>query len=162
MTHSFSVRFCRLDDREDSLCPCNLWGKEQLAVKLPADFSVKNHRASWYSWFFRQRLAFDLLREFLYCNETLEQRPRVTFAAHRFRHRKHTQTQKAKHSITGIFLFLSWPKHRRRETFFVSLRRDLRSCTRFTFVGLNRTRSFHFFSTAWVRCITTLGRACWR
>ena len=31
-----------------------------------------------------------------------------------------------------------------------------------SFVGLNRTRNFHFFSTTWVRCITTLGRACWR
>ena len=61
MTHSFFVRFDGHDDRDDSLCLCNLWGKEQLAVKLPDDFSVKNPRAPLYSWLFRQKLAFGLL-----------------------------------------------------------------------------------------------------
>ena len=42
--------FDRLDD--DSLCLCNLRGKEQLSVKLTDDFSAKNYRAYWYSWFF--------------------------------------------------------------------------------------------------------------
>ena len=80
-TYLFSVRFDRLDDHDDSLCLCNLRGKEQLAVKLPDEFSVKNHRAS-YSWFFRQKLAFGLPREILYSNETLEHWLRGTFAAH--------------------------------------------------------------------------------
>ena len=35
--------FDRLDD--DSLCLYNLWGKEQLAVKPPNNFSATNHRA---------------------------------------------------------------------------------------------------------------------
>ena len=39
--HSFSVRFDRLVDRDDSLCLSSFWGKEQLAVKLPNNFSVK-------------------------------------------------------------------------------------------------------------------------
>ena len=44
--------FKRLDD--DSLCLYNVWGKEQLAVKLIDDFSVKIIvRASWFIWFFR-------------------------------------------------------------------------------------------------------------
>ena len=38
---SFSVRFDRLVDRDGSLCLSSFWGKEQLAVKLPNDFSVK-------------------------------------------------------------------------------------------------------------------------
>ena len=59
---------------------CTLWGKEQLAVKLPDDFSAKNHRASWCSWFFRLKFALGLLRELLYSNETLEHWPRGTFA----------------------------------------------------------------------------------
>ena len=59
--------FNRLYD--DSLCLCTLWEKEQLAVKLPDDFSAKYHRASWYTWFFRQKYAFGLLRELLYWNE---------------------------------------------------------------------------------------------
>ena len=50
-------------------------------MKLPDDSSAKNHRASWYSWFFRQKLAFHLLKELLYGNETLEHWPRGTFAA---------------------------------------------------------------------------------
>ena len=39
--HSFSVTFDWLLDRDDSLCLSSFWGKEQLAVKLPNDFSVK-------------------------------------------------------------------------------------------------------------------------
>ena len=60
-----------------SLSFCNLWGKEQLAVKLPDDFSAQNHRASWYSRFFRQKLACGLLRESFYSNETLERRNKM-------------------------------------------------------------------------------------
>ena len=55
-----------------SLSLCNLWGKEQLVVKLPDDFSAQNHWASWYSRFFRQKLA--------YSNESLKHKPRGTFA----------------------------------------------------------------------------------
>ena len=32
------TRFGRPDNRDDSFCLCNLWEKEQLAVKLPDDF----------------------------------------------------------------------------------------------------------------------------
>ena len=42
--------FDRLDD--DSLYLSNLWEKKQLAVKSIDDFSTKNYRASWFSWFF--------------------------------------------------------------------------------------------------------------
>ena len=69
-------------DRDDSLRLCNLWGKEQVAVKLSDDFSVENHRASWHSRFFRPTLAFSLLREFLHSSKTLEHCPRGTFATH--------------------------------------------------------------------------------
>ena len=48
------------------------WENEQLAVKLLDDFSAKNHRASWYGWFFRQKLAFGLQTKLLYSNETLQ------------------------------------------------------------------------------------------
>ena len=41
----------------------------------------KNHRASWYSWFFRENLAFGLRRELLYSNETRDHWPGGTFAA---------------------------------------------------------------------------------
>ena len=77
--NSFFFLFDRLYD--GSLCLCNLRGKKQLAVKLPDDSSAKIHRASWYNWFFRQKLAFDLLKELLYNNETLEHWLRGTFAA---------------------------------------------------------------------------------
>ena len=42
---------------------------------------LKNYRASWYSWFFLQKLALGLLREFLYSKETLENWPKGTFTA---------------------------------------------------------------------------------
>ena len=48
LNHSFSLgvlRFDRPEDRDDSPCVCNLCGTEQLAVKLPDDYRVKNHRA---------------------------------------------------------------------------------------------------------------------
>ena len=85
LNHSFSLRVLRLDrpeDRDDSPCVCNLCGKKQLAVKLPDDSRVENHLALWYSWLFRQKLAFGLPWEFLYSNEILEHWPRGTFAAH--------------------------------------------------------------------------------
>ena len=90
-------------------CLCNLWGNEQLAMKLPDDSSAKNHRASWYSWYFRQQLAFGLLRELLslqersskaltkgnlrrtYCegiNVMATETNRAAHSWHRFRHRK--------------------------------------------------------------------------
>ena len=48
LNDSFSLRVLRFDrpeDRDDHLCVCNLCGKEQLAVKLPDDSRVENHRA---------------------------------------------------------------------------------------------------------------------
>ena len=60
---------------DDSLCLCNLWGNWGATC---SDFSVKNHRASWYIWFFRQK--FGLLRKSLYSSETLGRWPGVTFA----------------------------------------------------------------------------------
>ena len=73
-----------------------------------------------------------------------------------------TQTQQTKHSLTGSFcsnLDLNTAGEKPSLSVFVKI---FVWCTRFSFVGLNRTRNFHFLSTAWVRCITTLGRACWR
>ena len=70
--NSLSFPFDRLDEDNLSL---------QSLRKLPDDFWAKNHRALWYSWFFRQKLAFGFLRELLYGNETLEHWPRGTFAA---------------------------------------------------------------------------------
>ena len=61
---------------DDSLCLCNLWGNWGATC---SDFSVKNHRASWYIWFFRQKFGF--LRKSLYSSETLGHWPGVTFAA---------------------------------------------------------------------------------
>ena len=73
-----------------------------------------------------------------------------------------TRTKQTKHSVTGAFvLILTWTpcsqaRNRPCQCFLKSSFR----CARFSFVGLNRTRNFHFFFTTWVRCITTHGRAC--
>ena len=122
-----------LDD--DGLCLCNLRGKEQLAKKLSDDFSAKNRCASWYSWFFRQKLAFGLLRELLYNNETVKHwaRARGNFAALGAKEWKQkrtqrpiltigfaienkTQTQQTKHSVIGaLSSILTWtPRARNR------------------------------------------------
>ena len=71
--------FDRVDD--DSLCLCNLWEKQQLAVKLTNDFSAKNDRSVVIQLILGLQLAFGLLRELHYSNETLEHWPRGTFAA---------------------------------------------------------------------------------
>ena len=56
-----------------------------------------------------------------YCNRNEHSYPILTD----FVMENKTQTQKTKHSVMG-FLFYSWPKHRKRETFFIGLRRNLR------------------------------------
>ena len=73
-----------------------------------------------------------------------------------------TQTQKTKHSVTRIFcsnLDRNTAGEKPSFSVFVGI---FIWCARFSFVGLNRTRNFHFFFTTCVRCITTLGKACWR
>ena len=75
---------------------------------------------------------------------------------------KKTQTQKTKHSVTGIFCSnLDRNTVGEKPSFSVFVEIFI-WCARFSFVGLNRTRNFHFFPTAWARCITILGRAFWR
>ena len=124
---------------DDSLCLCNLWGNWGATC---SDFSVKNHRASWYIWFFRQKFGLLFLT---YISPW-----------------KKTQTQKTKHSVTGIFCSnLDRNTVGEKPSFSVFVEIFI-WCARFSFVGLNRTRNFHFFPTAWARCITTLGRAFWR
>ena len=74
--------FDRLDD--DSFCLCNLWGKEQLPVELPNDFSAKiivpHDTADSFDVAVKSYL-FGLLRELLYGNEAQEHSPSGTFAA---------------------------------------------------------------------------------
>ena len=74
--------FDRLDD--NSLCLCNLWGKEQLPVELPNDFSAKiivpHDTADSFDVAVKSYL-FGLLRELLYGNEAQEHSPSGTFAA---------------------------------------------------------------------------------
>ena len=73
-----------------------------------------------------------------------------------------TRTQQTKYSKTGVFcssLDLKTAGEKPPSSAFVEI---FVWCTRFSFVGLNRARNFYFIFATWVRCITTLGRACWR
>ena len=144
-------------------------------MKLLDDFSVKNYCVSWHGWFIRQKLAFGLLKEFLYSNETTdrgEPLPRIVRWNKILWQQKQTQlpilnicfakenktkTQQTKYLVMGI---LSWTPQARNRLLSVFVEIFV-WCARFSFVGLNRTRSFHFFSATWVRYITTFGRACW-
>ena len=131
-------------------------------MKLPNDFSAQNRCASRYSWFFRQKLACGLLRESLYSNETLEHWPRGSFAAlsakegnamstktntathskHRFRHRKKTQTQQTKQSVTGVFcsnLDLNTVREKPSQSVFV----EIVWRTWCSYVGLDSFSYFH-------------------
>ena len=73
-----------------------------------------------------------------------------------------TKTQQNKYSVVGVF----WPrldlKTAGEKPLLSVLVEIFVWCTRFSFIGLNRARNFYFFFATWVRCITTLGRACWR
>ena len=101
--------------------------RSNLQWNCPWLLGEKNHRASWYSWFFCQKLAFGLLREFLYVEflyVALTQRnlrhtwcEGVKCYGNRNEHSyplltnidfaivNKTQTQQTKHSVTGNFLF---------------------------------------------------------
>ena len=73
-----------------------------------------------------------------------------------------TQTRQTKHSVTGIFcpnLDLNTAGKKPFLSVFVEI---FVWCTQFSFWRLNRACNLHLFSTTPVRCITTLGRACWR
>ena len=92
-------------------------------MRLLDDFSVKNYCVSLYGWFIRQTLAFGLLKEFLYSNETTdlgEPLPRIVRWNKILWQQKQTQipilniditkenktqTQQTKYLVMGI---LSW------------------------------------------------------
>ena len=142
----------------DSLCLCNLYGKEQLAVKLSDDFSAKNHCASWCCWFLqccRQKLTLCLPRKLLYSSyddETLKQWAKEILAALSAKeHVMATETNTATHplrifrhrknnnSVKGVFCStLDLNTAGKKPCLSVSVKIFVR-CTWFSFVRLNGT-----------------------
>ena len=172
--------FNRLYD--DSLCLCTLWGKEQLAVKLPDDFSARISSCLVIHLILSSKVRFWFTKGITLLKRTLEHWARGTFfplitkeqnvmvtetntpliLIIAFAIEKKTKTQQNKYSVVGVFwsrLDLKTAGDKPLLSVFVEI---FVWCTRFSFIGLNRARNFYFFFATWVRCITTLGRACWR
>ena len=167
---AIAFAFAPFGQRSNLLWNCSMTSRRKIVV--PRD-TVDS---------FVKKFAFGLLRELLHSTEALEHWASGTLTALSakewnltatetntllilnidFAIENETQTQQTKYSVTGVFcssLDLKTAGETPPLAVFVEI---FVWCMRFSFVGLNRARNFRFFFATWVRCITTLGRACWR